>query len=145
MTFPDDGETIGLFEPLMVSEGSPTRAGLNDLVLELAEKSAAFRSSLPASANYRGRTVDVDGLSGFKCPACGEIEFDTEKAERYAAASDALVLAKRRAARDELRHIPAKPNQPEASRLTFQWQVGVPLSVNSPITLTRTSVPVSIS
>ena len=78
MTFPDDGETIGLFEPLMVSEGSPTRAGLNDLVLELAEKSAAFRSSLPASANYRGRTVDVDGLSGFKCPACGEIEFDTE-------------------------------------------------------------------
>ncbi len=45
----DDGETIGLFEPLMVSEGSPARAGLNDLVLELAEKSAAFRSSLPAS------------------------------------------------------------------------------------------------
>ncbi|WP_374397777.1 hypothetical protein [Sphingopyxis sp.] len=45
----DDGETVGLFEPLMVSEGSPARAGLNDLVLELAEKSAAFRSSLPAS------------------------------------------------------------------------------------------------
>ena len=45
----DDGETVGLFEPLMVSEGSPDRAGLNDLVLELAEKSAAFRSSLPAS------------------------------------------------------------------------------------------------
>jgi len=33
----------------MVSEGSPARAGLNDLVLELAEKSAAFRSGLPAS------------------------------------------------------------------------------------------------
>ncbi|WP_273070554.1 hypothetical protein [Thioclava marina] len=45
----DDGETVGLFEPLMVSEGSPARAGLNDLVLELAEKSAGFRSSLPAS------------------------------------------------------------------------------------------------
>lgn len=45
----DDGETVGLFEPLMVSEGSPARAALNDLVLELAEKSAGFRSSLPAS------------------------------------------------------------------------------------------------
>lgn len=33
-----DGETVGLFEPLMVSEDSLARAGLNDLVLELAEK-----------------------------------------------------------------------------------------------------------
>ncbi|SNT39459.1 Fic family protein [[Luteovulum] sphaeroides subsp. megalophilum] len=33
----------------MVSEGCPARSGLNDLVLELAEKSAAFRSGLPAS------------------------------------------------------------------------------------------------
>lgn len=49
MTIRDDGETMGLFEPLMVSEGSPARGGLNDLVLELAEKSAGFRSSLPAS------------------------------------------------------------------------------------------------
>lgn len=49
MKIPDDGETVGLFEPLMVSEGSPARAGLNDLVLELAEKSAAFRSGLPPS------------------------------------------------------------------------------------------------
>jgi Fic family protein len=49
MTFPDDGETISLFEPLMVAEGSPDRAGINDLALELAEKSAAFRSSLPPS------------------------------------------------------------------------------------------------
>lgn len=49
MTIPDDSETIGLFEPLMVSEGAPARAGLNDLALELAEKSAAFRSRLPVS------------------------------------------------------------------------------------------------
>lgn len=33
----------------MVSEGSPQRAGLSDLALELAEKSAAFQSSLPES------------------------------------------------------------------------------------------------
>lgn len=45
----DDGESVGLFEPLMVSEGSPQRRVLNDLALELAEKSAAFRSSLPKS------------------------------------------------------------------------------------------------
>ncbi|VCU61213.1 FIG00987904: hypothetical protein [Tritonibacter mobilis] len=45
----DDDESIGLFEPLMVSEGSPQRAGLSDLALELAEISAAFRSSLPES------------------------------------------------------------------------------------------------
>lgn len=45
----DDGESIGLFEPLMVSESSPHRGTLNDLALELAEKSAAFRSSLPQS------------------------------------------------------------------------------------------------
>lgn len=49
MAIRDDGETIGLFEPLMVSEGASRRAELNDLALELAEKSASFRSSLPAS------------------------------------------------------------------------------------------------
>ena len=49
MTIPDDSETIDLFEPLMVSEASPARAGLNDLALELAETSAALRSGLPAS------------------------------------------------------------------------------------------------
>jgi Fic family protein len=45
----DDGETIALFEPLMIAEGSPRRGVLNDMALELAEKSAAFRASLPDS------------------------------------------------------------------------------------------------
>jgi Fic family protein len=49
MSIPDDGEGIGLFEPLMISEGAADRARLNDLTLELAEKSAAFRSRLPDS------------------------------------------------------------------------------------------------
>ena len=49
MTLRDAGETIGLFEPLMVSEGSPERTELNDLALELAARSAAFQASLPAS------------------------------------------------------------------------------------------------
>lgn len=47
MTLRDDKETIGLFEPLMVSEGSPHRGELNDLALDLAARAAAFRSSLP--------------------------------------------------------------------------------------------------
>lgn len=47
MTLRDDEETIGLFEPLMISEGSPHRSALNDLALDLAAHSAAFRSSLP--------------------------------------------------------------------------------------------------
>ena len=49
MPLPDDKETLGLFEPLMISEGSAARPTLNDLALELAEKSAGFRSSLPDS------------------------------------------------------------------------------------------------
>lgn len=48
VTVADDNESLGLFEPLMVAEAAPVRQPLNDLALELAEKSAAFRSSLPA-------------------------------------------------------------------------------------------------
>ncbi len=49
MAISDEGESLSLFEPLMVSEGAAARAALNDLALELAEKSAALRSSLPPS------------------------------------------------------------------------------------------------
>lgn len=42
-----DHEPLGLFEPLMVSEESKHRAKLNDLALELTEKSASFSASLP--------------------------------------------------------------------------------------------------
>ena len=70
--------------------------------------------------DYRGATVDVEGLSGFRCPVCGEIEYDADSAEHYAAAGDALVLAARRADGEELRRIrkKLKLNQVEASRLT---------------------------
>ncbi len=47
MTLRDDEETTGLFEPLMISEGSHHRSALNDLALDLAARAAAFRSSLP--------------------------------------------------------------------------------------------------
>lgn len=43
----DRNEHIGMMEPLLVSEGSPRRAALTDLAVELASHSAGFRRSLP--------------------------------------------------------------------------------------------------
>jgi len=45
----DRGESIGLMEPLLIGESSRHRTGLTDLALELAQKSAGFRRSLPQS------------------------------------------------------------------------------------------------
>lgn len=72
------------------------------------------------SIDHRGLMVDVDGLSGLRCAACGEIEYDAQSAVRYAEASDALVLKIRRSAGQELRRIRKKLgiNQVEASLLT---------------------------
>jgi HTH-type transcriptional regulator/antitoxin MqsA len=70
--------------------------------------------------SYRGLVADVEGLSGFRCGTCGEIEYDQASAERYAQASDALVLQDRRAVGEDLRRIRKKLrlNQAEASALT---------------------------
>lgn len=43
----DDNESIARFEPLMIEDGSRHRSELNDIALELAEKSSGFRKSLP--------------------------------------------------------------------------------------------------
>src|SRR6185437_4438417 len=43
------GEQITLMEPLVLSEGSRYRPELTDLALELAQRSAGFRRSLPES------------------------------------------------------------------------------------------------
>ena len=43
----DRGESVGLMEPLLVSESSPHRTALTDLAVELAGRSAGFRRSLP--------------------------------------------------------------------------------------------------
>jgi Fic family protein len=48
-TATDRGESINLMEPLLIGESSRHRAGLTDLALELAQKSAGFRRSLPES------------------------------------------------------------------------------------------------
>jgi len=44
----DEGESVSLMEPLLVSESSRHRGALTDLAVELVAKSAGFRRSLPA-------------------------------------------------------------------------------------------------
>ena len=44
---PDRGEPTGLMEPLLVSEGSTQRGALTDLAVELAQRAAGLRRSLP--------------------------------------------------------------------------------------------------
>jgi len=44
---PDRGESITLMEPLIISESARQRIELTDLALELAQRAAGFRKSLP--------------------------------------------------------------------------------------------------
>ena len=44
----DRDESVGSMEPMVVQDGSPHKAQLNDLAVELASQSAGFRRSLPA-------------------------------------------------------------------------------------------------
>lgn len=45
----DRGEAVSMMEPLLIAEGSRHRVVLTDLVVELAQKSAGFRRSLPST------------------------------------------------------------------------------------------------
>ncbi len=69
---------------------------------------------------HAGLTDTVENLSGWRCDACGEVEFDPDSARRYAAAGDALVLRDRERQRRELRRIRRKLGltQVAAARLT---------------------------
>src|SRR5579884_4296116 len=49
ITAADQGEPTSEMEPLLIAETSRHRASLTDLALELAQKSAGFRRSLPPS------------------------------------------------------------------------------------------------
>lgn len=64
--------------------------------------------------------IEVNGLSGFRCGACGEVEFDADSARRYAAAGDELVLREREKQSKEIRRIRRKLglSQVAAARLT---------------------------
>ena len=70
--------------------------------------------------DFAGRGVKVEGLSGWRCSACHEVEFDAKSARRYAAAGDKLVLDDRERQRLEIRRIRRKLglSQVAAARLT---------------------------
>jgi len=69
------------------------------------------------SIDHTGLATEIKGLSGWRCTACGQIEFDTGSAQRYAAGGDELVLRAREcegaetsvSAENQAR---AKPQQP---------------------------------
>ncbi|HEX7684642.1 MAG TPA: type II toxin-antitoxin system MqsA family antitoxin [Trinickia sp.] len=69
---------------------------------------------------HEGYTAKVHGLSGFRCKACEEIEFDPQSALQYAQASDELVLKAREHMQREIRRIRKKLHlsQAQAARLT---------------------------
>jgi len=69
---------------------------------------------------HAGMTAKLDGLSGWRCGACGEVEFDADSARRYAAAGDELVLRERQRQSKEIRRIRRKLglSQIAAARLT---------------------------
>lgn len=70
--------------------------------------------------DHAGLSATVDGLAGWRCGACDEIEFDVESARRYAATGDELVLRARELQSKEIRRIRRKLglSQAEAARLT---------------------------
>jgi HTH-type transcriptional regulator/antitoxin MqsA len=69
---------------------------------------------------HAGESTTIKDLSGWRCEACGETEFDAASALRYAAAGDELVLRDRDRQRQEIRRIRRKLglSQIAAARLT---------------------------
>ena len=72
------------------------------------------------TVEHEGRKVKIEGLSGWRCGACDEVEFDVGSAKRYAAAGDKLVMDARERQRQEIRRIRRKLrlSQVAAARLT---------------------------
>jgi HTH-type transcriptional regulator/antitoxin MqsA len=70
--------------------------------------------------DHAGMSAKVEGLSGWRCDSCGEVEFDAESARRYAAAGDELVLRERARQSKDIRRIRRKLglSQVDAARLT---------------------------
>jgi len=87
-----------------------------------AQCGASLRAFGPESfaLEHHGLSVSVPGLSGWRCSACGEVEFDADSAARYAAASDKLVLDERQRLAEEIKRLRTalKLTQVEAARIT---------------------------
>lgn len=69
--------------------------------------------------DFKQMTRQVDGISGFECRVCGEIEFDDSSAERYSLASDQLLIDCRQLMAGEMKRIrrKLKLSQKEAVKL----------------------------
>jgi HTH-type transcriptional regulator/antitoxin MqsA len=69
---------------------------------------------------HAGMKAKVEGLSGWRCEECGEVEFDAKSARAYAAAGDKLVLRDRARQGKEFRRIRRKLglSQVAAAQLT---------------------------
>ena len=69
---------------------------------------------------HEGMSAVVTGLSGWRCNSCGEVEFESASAQRYAAAGDELVIRARHRRSKEIKRIRLKLGltQAEAARLT---------------------------
>lgn len=69
---------------------------------------------------HAGMKAKVEGLSGWRCEACDDVEFDAKSARAYAAAGDALVLRDRARRGKEFRRIRRKLglSQVAAAQLT---------------------------
>jgi len=72
------------------------------------------------TVEHAGLSRRVEDLSGWRCDACGEVEFDPESARLYAAVGDELVLRARAAQSQEIRRIRRKLglSQTAAAKLT---------------------------
>lgn len=72
------------------------------------------------TVTHAGAKATVEGLSGWRCDSCAEVEFDADSARRYAAAGDKLVLQERAKQSKEIRRIRRKLglSQIAAARLT---------------------------
>jgi len=72
------------------------------------------------SIEHGSTLIEVEGLSGWRCGACSEVEFDADSARRYAAAGDELALRERAQQSKEIRRIRRKLglSQVAAARLT---------------------------
>ncbi len=85
-----------------------------------ADKGATRFKGQKFPVKHDGMTSVVKDVSGWRCEACGEVEFDNASARRYAAAGDDLVLRARRRQSQELKRVRLKLglSQVAAARLT---------------------------
>ncbi len=87
------------------------------------------------SIEHAGLSTTLQGLSGWRCAACGEIEFDADSAQIYEAAGDGLVLRDRKRHAREIRrirrklglsHIAPPPDRRRPQRLFPPMSTGKP-------------------